>query len=84
MMIGDGQHRQVIEGGKKKDGQHPGQAPVEGLINTLEVGDGNLFAEDHLVEAWNEKGIEETSVEDGHTDDASDEFEVGEMLGIDV
>ena len=75
---------QASDRGRKKNGQHPSQAPVEGLIYTLEVCDGNLFTEDHLVEAWDEEGIEETSVEDGHPDDASDELEVGEMLGIDV
>ena len=83
MMIGDFQHRRVIGTGKWH-AQHPSQAPMKGLIYTLEVGDGNLFTENHLVEAWNEKGIEETSVEDGHPDDASDKFEVGEMLWIDV
>ena len=77
------QHRQVTESGKRH-AQHPSQTPMESLIYTLEVGDGNLFAEDHLVEAWNEEGVEETSVEDGHADDASDKLEVGEMLGIDV
>ena len=71
-------------GGRKEDVQHPSQTPVEGLIYTLEVCDGNLFTEDHLVEAWDEEGVEETSVEDGHPDDAPDKFEVGEMLGIDV
>lgn len=71
-------------GGRKEDAQHPSQTPVEGLIYTLEVCDGNLFTEDHLVEAWDEEGVEETSVEDGHPDDAPDKFEVGEMFGIDV
>lgn len=57
---------------------------MELLIDALEVGDGNLFAENDLVKARNEEGIEETSVEDGHSDDASDKLEVGEVLGVDV
>lgn len=54
------------------------------LVDTFEIGDGDLFAEDHLIEARDEESIKETSVEDGHSDDASDKLEVGEMLGIDV
>ena len=54
------------------------------LVDTLEVGDDDLFSEDDLVEARNEEGVEEASVEDGHADDAADKLEVGEMLGIDV
>jgi len=73
----------MMEGGKQ-DGQHPSQAPVESLIDTLEVRDGNLFAENHLVEARDEEGIEETTMEDGHSDDASNKLEIGKMLGIDV
>ena len=57
---------------------------MERLVDTFEIGDGDLFTEDHLVEARDEESIEETAVEDGHSDDASDELEVGEMLGIDV
>ena len=57
---------------------------MEGLVDTLEIGDGDLFAEDHLVEARNKEGVKEASVENGHSDDATNKLEVREVLGIDV
>ena len=75
---------QVSDREVERDVQHPSQTPVKFLIDTLEVGDTDLFTEDDLVETRNEEGVEEASVEDGHSDDASDKLEVGEMLGIDV
>jgi len=68
----------------ERDVQHPSQAPVKFLVDTLEVGDADLFTEDDLVETRNEEGVEEASVEDGHSDHAADKLEVGEMLGVDV
>ena len=57
---------------------------MKGLVDTFEVGDCDLFTENHFVEAWNEESIKEASMEDGHSDDASDKLEIGEMLRIDV
>lgn len=68
----------------ERNGQHPIQTPVESFVDTLEIGDCNLFAKDHLVEAWDEECVEEAPMEDGHSDDASDELEIGEMFGVDV
>ena len=49
---------------------------MERLIDTLEIGDGDLFTENYLVEARDKEGIKEAAMIDGHPDDASDEFEV--------
>ena len=68
----------------ERNGQHPRQAPVKSFIDTFKVGDCDLFTEDHLVEARDEESVKETAMEDGHSDDASDKLEVGEMLGVDV
>ena len=57
---------------------------MESLVDTLEVGDRDLFTEDHLVEAGDEESVKETAMEDGHSDNAPDELEVGQMLGVDV
>ena len=50
---------------------------MECLVDTFEVGDSNFLAKNHLVEAWNKEGVEEASMEDGHSDDATDKLEVG-------
>lgn len=57
---------------------------MEVCVYAFEVGQGYFFAEDHFVETWDEEGVEEAAVEDGHADYSADEFEVGEMFGIDV
>ena len=54
------------------------------LVDTLEIGDGDFFAKNHFVETGNEEGIKEAAMEDCHANDASNELEVGEMLGIDI
>ena len=68
----------------KVDEQHPSQAPVERLIDTLEVCNCDLFTENHLVEAGDEESVEETTMKDGHSNDATDELEVGEMFWVNV
>ena len=57
---------------------------MEGLVDTLEVRDCNLFTEDHLVETGDEESVEEATMEDGHPDDATYKLEIGEMFGVDV
>lgn len=74
----------VQEIGIGRNVQHPSQAPMQRLVNTLEIGDGDLFAENHFVETGDEESIKEAAMEDCHANDASNEFEVGEMLGVDI
>lgn len=57
---------------------------MKGLVDTLEVCDSDLFAEDDLVEAWDEESVKETSMENGHSDNATDELEIRKMFGVDV
>jgi hypothetical protein len=62
--------------------QHPLHTPMELGIDALEVTERNLLRDDHLVEARDEVGIEESAVEDGQADDPPNELEVVEVLWV--
>jgi hypothetical protein len=62
----------------------PGKSAVEFGIDTLHVGQGDSLLQDHLVEGANEERIQEASVEDGQTDNATNELEVSKMLRVDA
>lgn len=49
---------------------------MEGHINTFHVGESHLLLENHLVQGPNEEGIQESTMEDGKTNDPTDEFKV--------
>jgi hypothetical protein len=55
---------------------------VEVFINTLHILKGNLLPQHHLVERANEERVQETAVENGQTNDPTDEFEVVQMFRI--
>jgi hypothetical protein len=61
---------------RKSDAQHPIETFVELVIDSLEVLDVHLLAEDHLVETWDEIRVEEPMMEDSEAEDAPDELEV--------
>jgi len=52
-------------------------------IDRLQIRQCHALAEDELVETRHEIGIQESPVEDGQTQHASDELEVTEMVGVD-
>jgi hypothetical protein len=54
------------------------------LIDTLHVLERHLLPQHHLVEGTNEKGVQETTVENRETDYSADELEVVQMLGVDA
>lgn len=62
--------------------QHPCHPTVQLYINTLQIRQGHLLLEYHLVEANDEVGIQETSMEDTKTKASSNEFEVIQMLRV--
>ena len=64
------------------DSQHPGHSSVQLSIDALQVRQGHLLFEDHFVEADDEVGVEESSMEDAKTKAASDELEIVQMLWI--
>jgi hypothetical protein len=68
---------------RRDDEQHPSQRTEDLGINTFHVTEGNLLLEDHLVQRSDEVGIEESTMEDGETEDATNELEVVQVLGID-
>ena len=57
---------------------------MKGHIDTFHVRQGHLLLQDHLVQCPDEEGVEEPSMEDGETDDSTDELEVEEMLRVDA
>ena len=44
----------------------------------------DLLSKYHLVESTDEEGVEESSVEDGKTNNSANEFEVVEMFWVDA
>jgi hypothetical protein len=62
--------------------QSPCEITVEIFVNTLHVLERDLLTKHHLVERTNEERIEEAAVENGKSDDPSNEFEVVEVLGV--
>lgn len=57
---------------------------MEVRVDTLHILQCDLLAQNHLVERANEERVEEATMEDGETNDASNELEVVQMLGIDT
>lgn len=64
--------------------QHPGQTTVKLRVDTLQVGQGDLLLQDHLVETDNEVGVQESSMEDTQAQASPDELEVVKMLWVDA
>lgn len=56
---------------------------MEICIDAFHVCQGYSFAQDHLVESTNEKGVKEATVEDSQSHYAADKFEVIQVLWID-
>jgi hypothetical protein len=63
--------------------QHPFQVTMKISIDTLHILECDLLSQDHLVEGTDEEGVQEAAMEDGQTDNTSDELEVIQMLGVD-
>ena len=57
---------------------------MEVCIDTLHVLEGDLLPQDHLVESSNEEGVQETAVENGQTNNTTNELEITKMLGVDA
>jgi len=55
---------------------------VEFGVHRLQVRQGNLFLQDHLVEANDEIRINETPVEYREAEASSDELEVVQVFGV--
>ena len=62
--------------------QHPLHTPMELGVNALKVTEGDLFLDDHLVEAGDEVCVEESTVEDGQADNPTNELEVVKVLRV--
>ena len=57
---------------------------MEIRIDTLHILESNLLPQDHLVESTNEECVQEASVENGQTNDTTNELEITKMLGVDA
>lgn len=57
---------------------------MELSINTLQIRNRDFLLQNHLVEANDEVGIQEPTMEDTETQASSDKFEVIQMLGVDT
>lgn len=55
---------------------------MEVRIDTLHVLECDLLPQDHLVESSNEEGIQETAVENGQTNNTTNELEIVQMFGV--
>ena len=55
---------------------------MEIRIDTLHILEGDLLPQDHLVESSNEEGIQETAVENGQTNNTTNELEIVQMFGV--
>ena len=64
--------------------QHPLQVTMEISIHTLHVLQGDLLPQNHLVKRSNKEGVQETAVENGQTNNTTNELEIVQMLGIDA
>ena len=62
----------------------PGKSAMEFGIDTFHVGQSNSLLQDHLVEGTDEERIQEASVGDSQTDNATNELEVSKMLRVDA
>lgn len=64
--------------------QCPCQVTVEIFIHSLHILDLHLLSQHHFIECSNEEGIEEAAMEDGQTNDTSNEFEVIQVTRVDA
>jgi len=64
--------------------QHPFQIAMEVSIDTLHILQRNLLPKNHLVEGSNEECVQETTVEDGQTNNTSNELEIVQVLRVDA
>ena len=55
---------------------------MEVRIHTLHILEGDLLPQDHLVESSDKEGIQEPAVEDGQTNNTTNELEVIQMFGV--
>jgi hypothetical protein len=62
--------------------QCPRQVTMEISVDTLHILQSDLLPQDHLVKSANEKRIQEATVENGKTDNTSDELEVVQMFRV--
>jgi hypothetical protein len=53
-------------------------------IHTLQISRCDLFLQNHLIEADNEVGVQEPTMEDTQTQAPTNKLEVVQMLGIDA
>lgn len=60
----------------------PSKCPMELSIHTLHVLKRHLLLQDHLVKRSNEECIQESSMEDGQADNATNKFEVSKMFRV--
>lgn len=52
-------------------------------VYTLEIGQGDLLLEDHLVESDDKVGVQETTVEDTQSEHTSDKLEIVQVFRVD-
>jgi hypothetical protein len=64
--------------------QHPFQVTMEIRIHTLHVLQRNLLPQNHLVKCSNEESVQKAAMENGQTNNAPNELEVVQMLGVDA
>lgn len=62
--------------------QSPRQIAMQIFINTLHVLQRHLLSQHHLVECADEERVQESTVEDGQTNDTADKLEVVQMFRI--
>lgn len=62
--------------------QHPSHSSMKLSIDTLKIREGDLLFQDHFVEANNEVGIQEPSMENSEAQAASNELEIVKMLRV--
>jgi len=64
--------------------QQPVQVSVHVRIHRLEIGQCDLLLQDHLVERHNKESVQETTMENGQSDNTSNEFEIVQMFRVDA
>lgn len=62
--------------------QSPGQIAVEIFVDAFHILKGHLLPQHHLIERSNEERVQESTMEDGQTNDPADESEVVQMFRI--
>lgn len=61
---------------KRASVQSPRKVSMEVCIYTFHIRQGDPLPQDHFVESTNKEGIQETPVEDGQSDNSTNEFKV--------